>query len=117
MGLLKTRVKRLEAKLLGENGIPKWAMDMAEQAAYSERHITLPSEALLKATGGIDGLGSSPKPPPQKFKTKEDIVDYAKQLDEKYASLEDYKQDQPPNRQTKASERLLKLVGSIRDKE
>ena len=80
MSYLRTRVKRVEDKLIGKkDGIPKWALEVAEQEAQRLRIdiITNPKD--------------KPKPKPHI-----NVEQFAKELADKFTSREDYERSLPP---------------------
>ena len=89
MGLLKTRVSRLEAKFTGESGIPKWAVDVANSHALSEKFRFESLGHLHTAIEKSTGI-KQPKLRPPKFQTDVEIKQYALELSQRYQSYENY---------------------------
>ena len=108
MGVLKTRVKRLEAKYTAESGIPKCAMDLAESHAQSEKWRLESLRHLHKAIEEVTGI-KQPKPRPPEYQTDVKKKQYALELSQKYQSYEHYmKNFEPKNIQlTKKLKRVL----------
>ena len=95
MGVLKTRIKRIETKYTGESGIPKWAMDVAESNAFFEKSRIESLGHLHRKIEESTGI-KQPKPRPPKFQTDVEIKQCALELSQKYQSYEHYMKNIEP---------------------
>ena len=108
MGVLKTRIKRIEAKCSGESGIPKWTIDVAERHAHSEKFRIESLGHLHKAIEKSTGI-KQPKPRPPEFQTDVEIKQYALELSQKYQSYEHYMKNIEP-KNIKLTNKLKKII-------
>ena len=111
MGLLKTRVKRLEAKYTGESGIPKWAMDIAESHAFSEKFRIESLGHLHREIEKSTGIKQA-KPRPPKFQTDVEIKQYALEQSPKYQSYEHYMENFEP-KNIKLTIKLKRIINQF----
>ena len=94
---IESRLKKLEKQVsIGarEGGIAKWAMDYAEQRARDERDCRAGIKEIDKALTRLGGKERTIEP--MKLQTEEAVLNLAKEMSEKYTSLEDYKKNKPP---------------------
>ena len=90
MGLLKSRVKKIEAKATGASGIPTWAMEVAERHAQSEKWRIESLRHLHRAIEKETGI-KQPKPRPAECQSELEKKQYALELYKKYQTYENYK--------------------------
>jgi hypothetical protein len=90
MGVLRTRVKRIEVKCAGENGIPKWAMEIAESLAQFEKWRIESLRHLHRAIEKETGI-KKPKLRPAECQSELEKKQYALELYQKYQTYENYK--------------------------
>lgn len=92
MNYLKTRIKKLEQKASGNgtSGIREWALLQARYEAkggiFTDELNLAMHEACVR-----DGIKSE-KPKPNRVWTEEEIMEYARQLSQKFASQEEFNQ-------------------------
>ncbi len=97
MKQLERRIKRLEKKLNSKdkNGIPEWALKVAEDKRWGD-NFSYKSGLVLNEVKR-EQFGENPEDPePPELQTEDDVLAFAKQISEKYDSLEDYRASLPP---------------------
>ncbi len=92
---LENRLRKLENELIGEKGIPAWAVDVANKEAVGELYNFENFGAIRKKMEKLDGI-KRPKMDLPKLQTPERVERYALELSEKYTSLEDYTSNLTP---------------------
>ena len=96
MSTIKNRVKSLEEKfkVKGKDGIAEWAMQVARDKS---NRLRIDPEPVRRALAEIRGEVYKPKPSKcPELNTEEDILNYAREISEKYSSLEEYQASLPP---------------------
>ena len=109
---LKSRIEKAESKVLSFNtGVPKWALDVAESHAHSEKFRIESLRRLHRAIEESTGK-KQPKPRPPEFQTDVEKKQHALELYQKYQTYENYMKNHEP-KNIKVSDNLKRVIKSV----